>query len=304
MDSPRVRKLPLLLAAIALFLLLVEAHFAFQRWLRIQQLKGGRAPQPPPAAAPAPRRGEAPSPAPGGTRSDDGPTRKRFRQGLADPAFLAPLRVLQRDMILSHYRVLLQDLGLSPEAREKFVQLLSRKQLEKTEAESAAFDRGLYGSGAVPLAITQAQQDVDQDIAGLLGPAGFDAYRHFETTDGLRSAIGRLQAKLEYTGEPLSDRAAEDLVRLLDAATPPQQRGGVTRFTGPSAEVAAGISPPLYGAILPENAGELLAPRLTPAQLRQWRDVVSAERDQLRLRALTFQSLRPPGATGEDGAEP
>jgi hypothetical protein len=217
----------------------------------------------------------------------------RLRAAMVNPAFLRQLAILQRQMIADHYRALFDALKLDPSARERFSALLAKKQLAKSDAEDAAYQNGLFGTGAVIPAIEAAQQPVNAEIAQLLGPDKYAEYHNFEMTDGLRSTLQRLQSALQNTTEPLSDSTVEEMVATLNGAIPADQRGGIGQFTGASAEIATGLGTPLFSTVLPANAPELLGSQLSAAQARRMRALMEQQQNEMALRSMLLSSAGP-----------
>jgi hypothetical protein len=245
-----------------------------------------------PAAAPI-----APPPANATAAGSANPREARLRAALVDPVFLRHLAVLQGQMIAGHYRALFAALKLDPSTQERFTALLEKKQLAKSDAESAAYDGGLFGTGAVIPAIEAAQKDVNGEIQQLLGPEKYEAYYNFEMTDGLRTTLKRLQSALQSTTEPISDATVENMVGVLNGALPPDQRGGTGQFTGASAEIATGLGAPLFSAVLPATAPTLLGTQLSPAQMRQMRTLMAQQQNEMALRSLLLAGASHPSAS-------
>lgn len=220
-----------------------------------------------------------------------------LRRALADPAFLKHLAVLQKQSIDLRYRSLFSALNLDPARRARLVELLEKKQLVKCDAEAAAYDSGLFGTGAVIPAVAEAQSEVNGEIQQLLGSEGFRKYYDFEMTSGLRATLSRLQERLRTTSEPVSDAQVETMVGILDSASPPDGRGGVSQFTGLDATTAAGLTPQQFSSPLPENAPALLAPLLSPGQLEQLDGLVARQQEELKLRSARLISAQDPPGT-------
>ena len=213
----------------------------------------------------------------------------RFSQALKNPAFLRQLATVQAAMIAEHYGPLLDRLQLRPEVRERFTALLAEKQLAKTDAEAAAND--LVGTGLMIPAITAAQQDVNAQIQQVLGPTAYQAYYDFEMTDGLRTTVHRLQDALRYSDNPMSDGQAESLVSALDQVTPPEERGGIAKFTGASVEVAAGLVSQAFSAPLPDQATQVARTVLSSPQRSQLEALIRQQQEELLLRSQTLAAL-------------
>jgi hypothetical protein len=213
----------------------------------------------------------------------------RFSQALKNPVFLGRLATVQKAMIAEHYGPLLNRLQLEPQARDRFTALLAEKQLAKTDAEAAGND--LVGTGLMIPAIAAAQADVNAQIQQVLGPAAYQAYYDFEMTDGLRTTVHRLQEALRYSDSPLSDAQAESLVTALDQVTPPEERGGIAKFTGASVEVAAGLVSPAFSAPLPAAAPQAARALLSAPQRAQLEALMRQQQDELQLRAQTLAAL-------------
>jgi hypothetical protein len=282
--------------------LALETDCLMRRLREIQHLRASLAT---PTRAIRPARAASPSPGPGNTPAPTRPTppvvdttsrAARLRAAMINPAFLRQLAILQRQMIAGHYRALFDALKLDPAARDRFSALLEKKQLAKSDAEDAAYEDGLFGTGAVIPAIEAAQQGVNGEIAQLLGPEKYGEYHNFEMTDGLRNTLKRLQSALQDTTEPISDSMVEDMVATLNQAMPADQRGGIGQFTGSSAEIATGLGAPLFSTALPANAPELLGSQLSASQTRRMRALMEQQQTEMALRALLLTSAGHPSA--------
>jgi hypothetical protein len=215
-------------------------------------------------------------------------------KALKDPGFLRTIAVAQRQTIADHYRGLFETLRLDPAAKARFVDLLVEKQIVKSEAEGAAYDHGLYGTDGVIPAITAAQADVNAQISALLGPQGYQDYYNFEMTDGIRTTLERLQELMRYTPEPIPDSTVEQMVSTLDQATPPAERGGISKFTGLDAAVAGGLTSLAYSSPLPDDAPALLGPTLSQSQLARLQELMADQKDELRLRSVNLAAIGSP----------
>ena len=224
---------------------------------------------------------------------------KRFRSALQDPDFLRKLSIVQKQWIADHYDKLFQSMNLDSAEKEKFIKLLAEKQIAKADAAGAMQDVGL-SPGESPLSvIADAQKDINSQIEQLLGREKYNAYYHFEMTDGLRTTLGRLQESLAYTSEPISDAVVESMVEILDKATPPNRRGGMAQFTGASPLVASGLGAPPFSSLLPADAPKLLASQLSPSQLSQLQALMGQQRDELKFRAASIAANRAAKSSGE-----
>lgn len=245
----------------------------------------------PAAIPPAKEAGVAP-PQAGQWDRDPASLSRKFYEALEKPEFRKLLSAAQRDMILSHYDRLLGTLSLGPEKESRLVELIAEKQLVKTDALAVAAEQGLLGSGMTIAAIGEAQKEVDGKIEQLLGADGNSKYCHFETTDALRVTLQRFQESLRYSPEPISDAGVEAMVGTLNENTPPEARGGITKSTGMSAEVAVGLVVPPFTSPLPSNTAELVGAGLSAFQLKELRALMSRQQDELRVRSEALSSLR------------
>jgi RNA polymerase sigma factor (sigma-70 family) len=123
---------------------------------------------------------------------------------------------------LFRYDALFKSLRLSPEAIAQFEEIALPFALQpKIKIQHQG---GNDGSIAVSLE-SHEEGDVSTPLRQLLGEEGFRQYQEYESTAPLRmTVVDKLAGNLVYTDAPLNAGQAQQLIRILAAATPnPEQ---------------------------------------------------------------------------------
>jgi hypothetical protein len=214
----------------------------------------------------------------------------RFNRAMESRDFLKLLHDQQLALLGKRYGSLYRELGLEPAQLARFEELLTEKQLIKSDASISSRQEGLTANGpsasARGAAIADAQSGVDSEIRTLLGDDGYAKYDEFEETYGMRETVQNLQTELKYTAEPLTDNQAEKLVGLWYSAAHAGSEGGDS--SGPLAQVGAGlVESPSGGASIPDNGSDLAASLLGPTQLNAVRDMISLQQLEHELRGAS-----------------
>ncbi len=130
------------------------------------------------------------------------------------------------------FKQLTQQLNLSPTQLAAFQNLLVQKQDAARDVITAARDQGLNPGtdrAAITQLIAQSNAEIDSQIQSTLGPDGYAQYQGYEQTLPQRNTVNQLQQSLSYTGTPLQDAQAQQLIQLL-AANAPQNNNNPTNM--------------------------------------------------------------------------
>jgi RNA polymerase sigma factor (sigma-70 family) len=131
-----------------------------------------------------------------------------------DPAMRDFMRQQQLSQLKSQYAPLIKKLNLSPEAADKFIQLLSDNALK-------GMDRGMaYMKGDIDTAAVQQGQladknELDGQLQSLLGTDGFAQYEQFSEEVPARVMLSLL--KNEMGDNPLTEDQSAKLLDLMKA---------------------------------------------------------------------------------------
>lgn len=141
-----------------------------------------------------------------------------------------------RGALDSRYAALFKGLGLPPDQLQKFQQLLLDKQSTVRDVLSAMRSQGLMPSREnaeqMRTLVQNANAEIDSQIQSALGPAAYAQYQAYEETQPQRATVERVQQRLSYSREPLSDQQAASLVNILAQTAPaaPEVTGPRRRF--------------------------------------------------------------------------
>lgn len=191
---------------------------------------GGATQDPAESAKPKTAALDLPVPEPG---EEPPPVRSRGNRGnlaalMANPEFTKAMNLQQRAALDARYAELFKRLNLSPDALERFKDLLVERQSARMDVMAAARENGLdprENRDEIQRLTDQAQADVDANIKAALGDAAYDQYKSYETTQPQRTVVTSLDQRLAYSGTPLN-RAQSDF--LIQALSPSDSSGSAT----------------------------------------------------------------------------
>jgi hypothetical protein len=175
-----------------------------------QQQAAARAAATPPAAEPAkPANGMA---ALGALAS----------QMMNTPAMRERMLQTQRRAIETRFAELMNQLGLSPSDRARFVDLLAQKQVNSMDIGLKALSGGLNGDErlAVAASLREANAAVDSQIHDFFGgdTANYAAYQDYVAQQPVRTQVNALNASLATAGVPLNPDQSNALAGVVAEA--------------------------------------------------------------------------------------
>lgn len=135
---------------------------------------------------------------------------------MEDPGMRDFMRQQQVAFIKTQYAPLIKSLNLSPEAADKFIQLLADNGI-------SGMDRGLaYMKGDLDQTALQQQQlaakkELDGQLQSLLGADGFGQYEQFAQEVPARTILTQLKSQMD---NPLTDDQSAKLLALMKNNTP------------------------------------------------------------------------------------
>lgn len=134
-----------------------------------------------------------------------------------DPEYREAMRTQHRMGLNQSYPDLAEELGLSAEQANRFLDLLVDQQLRFSQ-DADAFS----GRPSDPTQIAEMQRKAEErhranqaEIAALLGDGGMQQWQEYQQTMGSRFRIRQLSSALEGTGSPLTPDQAKPLRQAL-----------------------------------------------------------------------------------------
>lgn len=197
--------------------------------------------------------------------------REAIRKAKETPEFKRMQALVQTGALDRRYAALFAKLNLSPADLKLFKELLLEKRSIRTDVIAAARTQGMNFRNdreAINELVEQNRAEIDQTIRTELGDHVFEEYTRFGENAPYRSLVNRLDQKLSYSANPLTDAQQDQLINML-ARTLPQSANqglgaGLLR-TGIGQQLAleTGTSPQNF---LTQQAMEQARGLLTPDQ--------------------------------------
>jgi hypothetical protein len=202
---------------------------------------------------------------------------------LDNPEFNQLWNAQQKFALDGRYSALFKNLNLSPADLDKFKSLLVEKQSAVLDVMAAAREQGLNPRDPADRAqlatlLQTAQAQVDNNIRQTLGDGQYAQYQNYEQTLPQRSVVSQLAQSLSYSGSPLQDTQAEQLVNILAANAPTRNQGAggagglfaaMGGGGGPMAGFFGNRAAPITDAAVNQAAAILTAPQVTALQQLQ-----------------------------------
>jgi hypothetical protein len=207
--------------------------------------------------------------------------------GMMDTPEVQQLMALRsRGALDSRYAALFKNLALPPDQLKKFQDLLLDKQNTMRDVLAAMRSQGLApgpeSRDQMRALVQNANAEIDNQIQSTLGSAAFAQYQDYERTQPQRATVDRVQQRLSYSSQPLSDQQAAQLVAVL-AQNPPQSGGNGPGGGGGGGfrqlfNGGGGATAPITDQAL-QQAGTILA----PAQLTALQELQQEQQAQAQL---------------------
>ncbi len=131
---------------------------------------------------------------------------------LDDPAMKEMMRQQQLSMLKSQYAPLIKQLNLTPEAADKFIQLLADNAAAKMDLGMAVL-KGDMDRAAAKQSMTDAKNDLTGQMQSLLGTDGYAQYDQFNQDLPAKTMLGLI--KDEMGDNPLTEDQSAQLLQLL-----------------------------------------------------------------------------------------
>jgi hypothetical protein len=237
---------------------------------------------------------------------DNGPGENRGRRGpggwgpwqsmASDPKLQKLMAIQQKGMLDSRYAALFKSLNLTPQQLDQFKNLLVEKQQAMLDAMNAAREQGINprtDPDAFNQAITQAQAAVDAQIQSALGDAGFAQYQQYVQTLPERNTVNQLQQALSYTGTPLTDDQASQMINLLQQTSPPRSGNG-TAGTGAPGGIGALLGMGNQTSRVTDETITQAAGILSGPQVQALQQIQTQQQTQQQIQQMMRNANRPP----------
>ena len=227
-----------------------------------------------------------------------------IRNLMQSPKAAPLLASQQRAMIENRYASLFKSLDLPPDQLAKFKNLLIEKQTAARDVITVAREQGLTDRNEINQLIQQAQADVDNSIASLIGTDKLAQYQNYDQTAPQRAVVSQVEQRLSYTSEPLSPAQSTQLVALLAQNTPARGDNGESRAFGVSIggmgpmTFGQGVGVPITNQVI--NAAQAF---LSPGQLDALRQMQSEQADQQQLQQMLRAGSGGGGGGGGSSAK-
>jgi hypothetical protein len=213
-----------------------------------------------------------------------------------DPKFQKLMAIQQKGMLDARYAALFKSLNLSPQQLDQFKNLLVEKQQAMMDAINAAREQGISPRSdpdAFSQAVSQAQSAVDAQIQAELGPDGYSAYQQYVQTLPERNTVNQLQQALSYTGTPLTDDQASQMITLL-ANTAPSRAGNGTAGT-PGGGLGAVFGGGNQTSRVTDQTITQASGVLSGPQVQALQQIQAQQQAQQQIQQLMRGAGRPPG---------
>ncbi len=225
-----------------------------------------------------------------------------------DPKFTKLMALQQKGQLDSRYAALFKQLGLSPAQVDAFKNLLLQKQNAARDVLTAARDQGLdprTDRAAINQLIAQSNAEADSQIQSTLGAAAYQQYQTFEQTLPQRNTVNQLQQSLSYTGTPLQDTQAEQLVQLLaNNASKTSNPTSLRALQGGGGGPFGAQGAPITDQDIAQAQGLLSQPQIAALQQLQQQQQAQAQMMQLLRSAAQQNRGTAPAGTTTTAAKP
>ncbi len=221
-----------------------------------------------------------------------------FLTAMDSPVVQQMLNLRARGALDSRYAALFKSLGLPPEQLEKFQQLLADKQSTMRDVFAAMRSQGLApgreNADQMRTLVQNANTEIDSQIQATLGPAAFAQYQDYERTQPQRTTVERVQQRLSYSSQPLTEQQATQLVNIMTQDPPAAASaggGGVYRR-----RLQGNATAPITDHTL-EQASSVLS----PVQLTALQELQKEQQAQTQLARRARDSFTAPRSAAPAG---
>ena len=119
------------------------------------------------------------------------------------------MKARQRGALADSYKDFVNQAALSPQEREKFLNLLAENQMQW-------MDRGGYrGSQSSTNQFNATEDNLEADLQKLLGPSRYSQYEAYQKTIGQRIALNQFEQQIALGEAPLQSYQKDQLLQIL-----------------------------------------------------------------------------------------
>jgi hypothetical protein len=221
---------------------------------------------------------------------DLGGLMKAFGSMMTNDAMKEMIRTQAGMQLDRQYRRLFDYMNLPPEKLAALKKLMAARQ-EAQMADGMAFMTEGFNKGSLEKrgkAIKETKEAYDKQIAELLGPDDYDAFKQYEDTQMERHEVDQLKYSLADSGEPLTEEQERELVNRFHSArtNSPAMRELLRDDQMPKPEMfsSAGLTNTmaLMERQQDQNA-EIARSVLSPVQYQQYQRHAEQQRNMQRL---------------------
>jgi len=133
----------------------------------------------------------------------------KFKEVMKNPEMQDAMRAQQKVMLGMMYGALFKKLNLSPDALDKFKELLLDRQMAGMAAVGADDGKAAMAD------VAAMQKEVDQTMKTMLNDEQYKTYQDYQETLGERFTLNQLTQQLADKSMPLDDAQQEELVTLM-----------------------------------------------------------------------------------------
>jgi hypothetical protein len=159
--------------------------------------------------------GAAATPSPAKSEDKDG---SKFGEAMSkmfkDPSMKKVMRGQQAMMLRTMYGDLIKQLGLSPDAADKFMDMMADRQMAMTE-KGMAMMGGKMDAKQIAENSSDATASYDGKLQSLLGADGYSQFKDYEKTVGERAAMQQYQQFFTSSGVALDDSQSAQLLQIM-----------------------------------------------------------------------------------------
>lgn len=131
-----------------------------------------------------------------------------FRELLRSPEMKDFMKARQRGVLSDSYKDFVNQAALSPQEREKFLDLLAENQMQW-------MDRAPRGAQSSTNQLTATEGKTEAELQKLLGPTRYAQYESYQKTIGQRMALNQFEQQIALGETPLQSYQKDQLLQIL-----------------------------------------------------------------------------------------
>jgi hypothetical protein len=134
---------------------------------------------------------------------------------MKDPTMKEMIRSQQKIMAQKMYGPLVKDLNLTPEQKDRFLELVLDHQMAAVDQAGALFGGGDAGKTEAAQNFKDKQTELDANIKALVGDEKFTHYEEYKKTMADRMVLDQFQQQLDGSGAALQDPQLKSLLQVM-----------------------------------------------------------------------------------------